>query len=83
MEENEGSYTDKIDSLNKGSFIDSDNFTQLSFGRDEEQSKEEKEWGVNKKAADKIRTLPIESMSPIEVMNFVYELKQSLDKEEV
>lgn len=83
LEENEESYKDKIDSLNKGSFIDSDNFTQLSFGRDEEQSKEEKEWGVNKKAVDKIRTLPIESMSPIEVMNFVYELKQSLDKEEV
>ena len=38
---------------------------------------------LNKKIVNKIKTLPIESMSPIEVMNFIYELKQSLEKEEI
>ncbi|MGN8913601.1 DNA mismatch repair protein MutS [Anaerofustis butyriciformans] len=83
LEENEESYKTKIDNVNKSLNNGSEKFTQLVLGADVNNDKLMEGYELNKKIVNKIKTLPIESMSPIEVMNFIYELKQSLEKEEI
>ena len=63
--------------------MSNNSFTQLSIGQNPDDERLKEKYTLSKKAVNKIKTLPIESMSPIEVMNFVYELKQSLEKEEI
>ena len=83
LEENEETYKSKIDAMNAHIRMNSNSFTQLSIGQNPDDEKLKEKYTLNKKAVNKIKTLPIESMSPIEVMNFVYELKQSLEKEDI
>ncbi|WP_294467833.1 DNA mismatch repair protein MutS [uncultured Anaerofustis sp.] len=83
LEENEETYKSKIDAMNAHIRMSNNSFTQLSIEQNPDDEKLKEKYTLSKKAVNKIKTLPIESMSPIEVMNFVYELKQSLEKEEI
>lgn len=83
LEENEETYKSKIDAMNAHIRMNSNSFTQLSIGQNPDDEKLKEKYTLNKKTVNKIKTLPIESMSPIEVMNFIYELKQSLEKEDI
>ena len=83
LEENEESYKTKIDNVNKSLNNTNEKFTQLVLGENINNDKLMESYELNKKIVNRIKTLPIDSMSPIEVMNFIYELKQSLEKEEI
>ena len=83
LEENEESYKTKIDNVNKSLNNTNEKFTQLVLGENINNDKLMEGYELNKKIVNRIKTLPIDSMSPIEVMNFIYELKQSLEKEEI
>lgn len=79
LEENEDSYKEKMDNIKK---VKNNNFEQLSFGTFNSREYEQLEEKVKNqdKVIKEIKTLPIDNMSPMEVMNFVYEMKKIVSK---